>query len=464
MNEDELKKYTVKVENGSGCFFQPMDKEATYIFTAKHLFLVTSEDDRGREFKRFMEDGAAIEILRNVETDAGWTEVPIEFSLLTNENFFYHPEADIAILKIDHLKGFENIVIDLNYKKIGGAKLCGFPESRNDNPVGDRNTSYETQLYVTPGHYGVTLQLPLIINKKDISGMSGGGFLKILNDQIFLYGIQSRMATTADHSLGQVGMVPVQHFNEIIAQDENKDKLTKLLPYYLTSFSFFEDDLFSIRTGLKHQKVKDRVTKLLTTKAKEIISSDITPNSIRDYLKKKMLMIEQNEGELQKKKIWSLWLEFLTFLNVAKEKAHCQSDFPELFEQVRFFYSDAGDRFWIEHLHELPNMDYDGLRYKGTVVVATNEPSHDEPILNISDIPDNIAFAARDISDQREAEVGPNIDGSSHNPFQRYKFVDLSAFKEHLIKEEIKDDFVNDSYANCIKTLKKLYEKFISYE
>ncbi|MDT0677319.1 ABC-three component system protein [Autumnicola musiva] len=464
MNEDDLKRYTVKVRNGSGCIFQPMDNDFTYILTAKHLFLETSEDDRGIEVKTMLNDGNSIEILRNVEKDGGWTEVPIPFDLQHNQNFFCHPEADITILKIDYLEGFENIVIDLNDKQIQGAKLCGFPESRTTNPAGDRNTFYETQLYVTPGHFGVTLQLPHIMNKKDIVGMSGGGFLRILKDQIFLYGVQSRMASGADHALGQVGMVPIKYFNEIIEQDQNEGKLARLLPYYLNSFSFFQDDLFSIKASLKHQTVKDRVTKLLKTKAKEIISSDITPTSIRDYLKKRMLMIEQNEGELQKKKIWSLWLEFLTFLNIAKEKSHCQADFPELFEQVRFFYSDAGDRFWIEHLHELPNMNYEGLKYKGTVVVATNEPSHDEPVLDISYIPENIAVIARDLSDQKEAEEGPNIDGSSHNPFQRYKFVDLSVFKEHLVKEEIQNDFVNDNYANCIKTLKELYEKFISYE
>jgi len=465
MNEDDLKRYTVKVRNGSGCLFQPMDKEFTYILTAKHLFLEVSEDNRGQKIENILQNGKPIEVLRNVETDGKWTEIPVEFHLQQNQNFFYHPRADIAILKIDYLEGFENIVIDHNYEKeVMGTKLCGFPSSRDNNPAGDRNTSYKTQLYVSPGHYGVTLQLPYLLNQKDIVGMSGGGFLKVFNDQIFLFGIQSRMATAADHAIGQVGMVPVKYFNEIIEKEENKGKLTRLLPFYLNSFSFFEDDLFSIKAGLRHQKVKNRVTSLLKFKAKEIINSDITPNSIRYYLKKKMLMIEQNEGELQRKKIWSLWLEFLTFLNIAKEKSHSQADFPELFKQVRFFYSDAGDRFWIEHLHELPNMNYEGLKYKGTVVVSTNEPSHDEPILDISDIPENIALIARDFSDQKEAEVGPNIDGSSHNPFQRYKFIDLSVFKEHLIKEEIKNDFVKDNYANCIKTLKELYEKFISYE
>ena len=36
---DKLRFYSVKVNNGSGCLFQPETKDYSYILTAKHLTL-----------------------------------------------------------------------------------------------------------------------------------------------------------------------------------------------------------------------------------------------------------------------------------------------------------------------------------------------------------------------------------------------------------------------------------------
>ena len=59
LNKNDLKKYSVVVEDGSGCLFQSMTDEYTYILTAKHIFFKKVED--GRPEKIQLSNGLAPE-------------------------------------------------------------------------------------------------------------------------------------------------------------------------------------------------------------------------------------------------------------------------------------------------------------------------------------------------------------------------------------------------------------------
>ena len=100
MNNDDLKRYSVIVGEGSGCFFQPMTADYTYILTAKHLFFDEEEDERGQTQKKEYPDNTPVTITKNIQTANGWIEEQIPFTLVKGTTYFPHKEADVAILKI----------------------------------------------------------------------------------------------------------------------------------------------------------------------------------------------------------------------------------------------------------------------------------------------------------------------------------------------------------------------------
>ncbi len=67
MTLNELKLYTVRVNNGSGCLFQPIlnGDQFTYILTAKHLFENRGRDEND-EIIPPISDGTEISIVRLV--------------------------------------------------------------------------------------------------------------------------------------------------------------------------------------------------------------------------------------------------------------------------------------------------------------------------------------------------------------------------------------------------------------
>jgi hypothetical protein len=448
MTAEDLKRYSVRVGEGSGCFFQPMTNEYTYILTAKHLFSA-------------LQNGAEIDIFRHLKNEDGWSEELIPFTLELGVNYFPHPQADASILKIDYLDGFKELFVKNEINENVGYQLCGFPSQNRDSAEGERYSPYRVERILASGNYCHMAQLFGTVNYDNVAGMSGGGFLKIETDHLSILGIQSRMATNAVQALGQIGFIPIKYYNQIIDANENAGALEKLLPAYLKSFSFFEDEIFSIITGPQEVIVsrRDKLTELLKVKASEIRDSDITPNYIKEHLSNRLLLLEQTNFDLQKRGIWRMWLEFLTILNIAKNKAHSLADMPVVFEKVRIFFSDIHQDFWTAHLMDLPKLDYSGLGPDGIVIVASNIPSVDREmeILDLSKITSNIAEARKKYA---QTHLGHDIDVASEFPLEKYKFINISAFKERVVTE-LDEDFDNSLPNESLATLKRLYERFI---
>ena len=88
MNKDDIKKYIVCINGGSGVIFQPMDASSTYILTAKHVF-----EDIDTGF------AGTVKIEYYEVATAGFKEVT-PFALKPDVNYFPHPVegTDIALL------------------------------------------------------------------------------------------------------------------------------------------------------------------------------------------------------------------------------------------------------------------------------------------------------------------------------------------------------------------------------
>src|SRR5690606_11721892 len=129
--------------------------------------------------------------------------------------------------------------------------------------------------------------------------------------------------------------------------------------FYLKSFSFLEADIFNLEYGLLTQAKCERLTEILKAKASALKESNLVPNVIREFIKEKLPLTHQSEGyENCEKKIWALWLELFTILNIAKSKSHTIDDLPNIFKKVRLFYSNTDKDYWQVHLRDLLSKDY----------------------------------------------------------------------------------------------------------
>lgn len=320
MNLDELKLYTVQVGNGSGCLFQPIsENKYTYVLTAKHLFEGTTLDDNGATVDYSFTDGTEISIFRPIKNVEGWNEIEIKLMLKRGENYFAHKYADAVILKLPYLSGFDKIYTSEINQRVEGYSLYGYPNRFKSRNAGNKDTGYGIKSLITSVNYGYTAQLfSTTLNKDEIEGMSGGGILKTIDGFVSLIGIQSEMKH-ANYATGQINFVSISFFDEIVT--ENIGYLSALYPPYLSSFQFLEEEIFNVKPGVLTQEKCDKLTTILKAKAKEIEKSDLTPKYIRDFIKEKYpAFYQQESNEISKKKIWSIWLELLTIINIAKMK------------------------------------------------------------------------------------------------------------------------------------------------
>tara|TARA_R110000868_G_scaffold243900_1_gene499994 strand:- start:21544 stop:21936 length:393 start_codon:yes stop_codon:yes gene_type:complete len=113
MTENDIKKYSVILEEGSGVLFQPADSDKTYVLSAKHVFYDEIEDVRG---------GKKIELKKEITlrfSDSQNEEKVIEIKI--GENYFEHSESsiDAAILLLPDIEGYDQIFIDNDISSTG---------------------------------------------------------------------------------------------------------------------------------------------------------------------------------------------------------------------------------------------------------------------------------------------------------------------------------------------------------
>lgn len=464
MNLEELAGYHVTVKNGSGCLFQPIgcEQNYTYILTAKHLFEGTRKGEDGRLEKYTTEDGALIPISRVTLENDRHIEVTIPFTLRRGENYFIHPEADAAILRIIPLEGFDKIIIQDFDQAASGYKIYGYPNRFSSNDVGNKSTSYDVRDIIGTSNYSRTAQLfSTTLSINDIEGMSGGAILRIDQQYISLIGIQSEMKSE-EFSNGQINFIPIKYFNEIV--EENSSRLSKLLPPFLKSFSFLEDEIFQLQMGLLTKEKTEKFTEILKVKATFLKKSDLTPVFIKDYFRENLpVYYAKEENELQKKKIWTIWLELLTVLSIAKRKCDASADFDTIARKVRLFYSNTNQDFWITHLPDLAGRDYSNLEEDGIVIVASNVDAGDKMhILDLKGVPEDISRVQKSRQKFQLEQLGPDTTSANDFPLDKYRFMNISAFKAGT-QEQLDNEFSTAEIQTCLTILEKLYGELLPH-
>jgi len=453
MTLDELKLYNVRINEGSGCLFQPIlaENEFTYILTAKHLFENGGRNEND-EIIPPIPDGTEINIFRQVIIAEKYDEEKIPFKLIRGQTYFAHKEADAAILKINTLlPGFDKIISAEIPKKIDIYSMYGFPKQLEGNVKGNKDTDYKIRELGLPAQFLQNAQLVNdTLNKPQIEGMSGGGILSVQGENIYLIGIQSEMKHAA-WANGKICFVPMKYFWEIINYEDYNTSLTKLHPPFVGKFDFLRDDAFALEVDFIYENRIAATRVHLRNKALDVIQSDITPLSIKELFKVRLLIDETEEQYLDTRNIWLGWLEFLTILNIVKEENITLQQLDDIFNNIRLKYTHVEDCTTLFQDH-LSKSDFIGLKQGGTVIINSKNAPRKPFRVPVGGMINNIKIP----QDKRGFKTDLGID-----PFQSFSFIHLDYFKTECILNKL-EEYENLNEAQLLEKLKQEYNELFS--
>src|SRR5574343_271664 len=233
--KDELQFFTVRVGTGSGCLFQPLNEEYSYVLTAKHVIEGIENFEITRQY--IQEDG---------------TMIDEQFDIL--EGPYLHTDAnkDAAIIKVEKVSNIDNLLrANLDPLEKENWYLCGHPDSRESNNFSYRKNKLTIE---NPIDLYIEGEIERNVNHSEIVGQSGGGIIKFENSCFLLAGIQKKMAVEdEDETLSRIHFAPLSFFDEIV--EENKDNLTPLFPPYIGAFSFLLQEIFPFPNLLVKQEL-----------------------------------------------------------------------------------------------------------------------------------------------------------------------------------------------------------------
>lgn len=243
MEENDLKRYTVILDEGSGVLFQPLDETKTYILSAKHVFYKDVLHDDGPNTNE-------LKSTINYSFSDNQNQKN-EVEIIKDNNYFEHDIVDAAILVLNVNLNLNEIFIDDRTTGFEGFNLTGYPENKRKS-----NNQYDKQLISDLiSCDDDIIALRLVVNHLDheqITGFSGGGIIKTNGDSLLLAGIQSR--TPNGPCNGEINVVPIKRFEEIV----DNNNLSILLPSYLANINpliesilDFRDTIPSLRPKLK---------------------------------------------------------------------------------------------------------------------------------------------------------------------------------------------------------------------
>ncbi|MBL4625872.1 MAG: hypothetical protein JKY42_12145 [Flavobacteriales bacterium] len=400
MNINYLKNVTVKVNSGSGCLFQPLNSEYSYVLTAQHV----------------IEDVEKIEIIRQNLDDEG--EVINESIEVIGEPFFHNNEnKDAAIIKVKKVDGIELLLRDeSSQNNLDNYYLSGHPKSRLNNAFSYRKNKLTIENSVQYGYIEAELSTPAI--RSEIIGQSGGGIIKIDNSCFLLAGIQKKMAVPdGQETLGRIEFMPLSFFDEIV--DANHDHLTTLYPPYIASFERLLNEIFPLdNLTEKKQLIQDEL-KIIA----KGLCADFSPEKILDLYGSTFLTPNTENSIINHKKLWISFLEILTFNQLHSENSLSFEHLKDLHKKRKLFIVDSDA--WTKNIEEIYKADLSEVEKGGTVVIcATRE-----------NVPSKLEFSSEElpVSDISVPISEMNISNTVENPFKDLRLVNIYKFQSHII-------------------------------
>jgi hypothetical protein len=273
MNINEIRTYFVKINNGSGCLFRPLDNRFTYILVARHVIGKPNKEETEWSNEQII----SIDRFELIDDDYNSLKIYLDDDKRSNDlklgdNYFPHRSKDIAIIKINRLPKLDQLVNDDLSKKIGpelsGYFMCGYPGTRDRDKNKKSRLDPGIEILDYSGDGLREAKHPMAIEQSDVEGFSGGGVLKYDGDNIFLAGIIKRIQDK--EPLGRFHFYPLHNFNEIVEQYPGK-----LEPLFKNISSRTVISI-NINDSFQDDKVKKDLIDLLRDNSKGLI---VDPNA-----------------------------------------------------------------------------------------------------------------------------------------------------------------------------------------
>ena len=425
MKIDDIREYIVIVNGGSGCIFQPEDDAYSYILTAKHN--IVNNGNRITELTRF------------VFQDRAWKAEPIQ----TFANIFSHPQKDIAIIKIPKIEGLDQIFrLDDFEDDKKGFILCGYPETRR-LMANKYRIDVDVTILGTNNNQLREGQIPGNPDITEIKGQSGGAIVKMKDNCLMLAGIQNKMVDAYNEQLGRVEFTTIESFDEIVQM--YPDELSPLSPIHCRSFKYLKDQVMRLEGCFYDMRYTQRFLQDLTD---EITRNPLTPQVIKNRLKERLLIHNENEASLYNKGLWVAWLELLIVLRVIGVNPQSEQELEEIFNRYRIFYSSS-KQDWSFFIQEILRSDYKGLKENACILVY-NERKPSKWMIGKGILQD----ISRKISKKEMT-----IDEGAYRPLDTYKHIHLSAFQQNCIVEK-EEEFINFDNSNEEELFEKLKQEY----
>ncbi len=432
--------FTVKVESGSGCLFQPMSDQYSYILTARHVI---------------KDSVLPLSIVRQtINEDGGLVEE--ELTMIGEP--YYHPQPEIydaAIIRVQKVADqvIELLRMDNPFENTGICTVAGHPGARDVLSFSYRENNL-TLKNKKQFNY-IEAELETVATLKEVKGQSGGGIFRYDNGHYFLAGIQKKMSVPdGQETLGRIDFMPLSFFDQII--ESNRNELIDLLPYYLTSFSLLRDQVMKIEGCLVPDNV-NFTRSFLRSITEKIVNNNLTPVYVKDFFNERLLVGKKpSKNILLTKHLWIAWLEYLIILNLLKDNDITEGNLETNFNSYRVLFSDT-TKDWSTEFKEITQSNFHGLAKDGCIIVSTR--SKPEKYMIPSGAIDDIIRS----NSVQTSEM--QIDEGGEHPFKSYKLIHLYAFQKKCIidKEDDYRGFTNLTEAELILKLKAEYEELLRH-
>lgn len=432
MNENDLKRYTVILDGGSGVLFQPLDETKTYILSAKHIFYKDVEPDNGPDTKELKD-----RISYRLSTDQ---ETPIEIKLKKGVNYYEHYHADAAILVLDKILGFDQIFIDERNSGFDGFNLTGYPESKC--MANDKYDKHAIRDLITYDNSLITLRLVVNhLDHKQISGFSGGGIIKTNVDSLLLAGIQSQ--TPIEDCNGEIQVVPIKRFEEIV----DSNNLSKLLPSYLSNIEVLINSIISYNETLPSLKPK---LQLAIRRQFQQVKCELNTIYSSGYIKKS----STSPTGIKSKRFWTSFLEYALIISLLDVDGFNEDILAKMNITKKFIFSDSS-----KDIYDL---------YGEVLLLASENISNDCQVLLGTNQTPNSANRRRMPAGEVILNVGNVIDTETIDRVQTSskikEIIHLKAFEFDCINsnENTLNQFSIQQFEDILKEIKRLVHDFFN--
>ncbi|MFY0256400.1 ABC-three component system protein [Chitinophaga sp. 30R24] len=426
MSINKLSGFSVVVSTGSGCLFQPMADEYSYILTAKHCVQGISE----------------ILVQRHFIDES--TSLPTSAAIRVIEAPYLHQDEhkDAAIIKIEKIDGLDHLVrTDAPFNASDKYYLTGHPLARREADFTFRANELSILNNKGNGYIECELNKPALYS--EIAGHSGGGIIRINNGFFSLAGIQKGMSAFDDkESLGRIDIMPLSFYDEIIQQ--NEVNLAPLVQPYLKSFLWLVDNIFPLRNLAFN---KDILTKVLKEIASDLCN-EFTPEEVITLYGDSILISGQQKEIINNKLLWISFLEILVINQLYKNEKITFDQLKELHKKRKLLFGVASN--WIELTEDILRSDLSDIE-KGGIVIINVEGDTEPSFVELSgEIVSNICSVP-------VKEM--NISNTVRNPIEDLSIVHIYKFQDFLIRNPML--LKNENYYTILDKLKNATRNII---